>query len=78
MTVTYTCDEGYNLLDPDSSVVECEFHGTTQGDGGDCEATPKWGNFSGIICGKFKPADQITIIKGSAELYVFQRAVLGK
>ena len=70
MTVTYTCDDWYDLLDPDSSVVECEFHGTTQGGRGDA-AAPKWGNFSGIICGKFKPADQITIIKGSAQLYVF-------
>ena len=71
MTVTYTCDDWYDLLDPDRHVVECEFPGTTQGNRGDGEATPQWGNFSGIICGKFKPVDQITIIKGSAQLHVF-------
>ena len=71
MSVNYTCDDGYDLLDPDRHVVECEFPGTTQGNRGDGEATPQWGNCSGIICGKFKPVDQITIIKGSAQLTVF-------
>ena len=61
MAVTYACDKGYDLLDPDRYVVECEFPA----------ATPQWKNFSGVICGKFKPVDQITIIKGSAQLTVF-------
>ena len=69
MSVNYTCDEGYDLLDPDRHVVECEFLRTVQGGRGDGEATPQWGKFSGIICGKFKPVDQITIIKGSAQLH---------
>ena len=53
MAVTYACDKGYDLLDPDRYVVECEFPA----------ATPQ--------CGKFNPVDQITIIKGSAQLTVF-------
>ena len=43
MSVNYTCDDGYDLLDPDRHVVECEFPGTTQGNRGDGEAIPQRG-----------------------------------
>ena len=50
MNVTYTCDEGYSLRDPDSFIVGCVLPGITQGDGGDSTAEARWRSFDAVEC----------------------------
>ena len=50
MNVTYTCDEGYSLRDPDSFIVGCVLPGITQGDGEHSTAEAQWRSFDAVEC----------------------------
>ena len=50
MNVTYTCDEGYSLRDPDTFIVDCVLPRITQDDGGDSTAEARWRSFNAVEC----------------------------
>ena len=50
MNVTYTCDEGYSLRDPDSLIVDCVLPRITQDSEGNSTATAQWRSFKAEEC----------------------------
>ena len=58
VNVTYTCEEGYRLQEPDSNVIGCEYNteerkGRREGDES-VVAKAVWTSAEGIICRKSK------------------------
>ena len=51
VNVTYTCDDGYLIQDPNSSVIGCEYV-TSPRIGSGITATAVWTSTKGIVCKK--------------------------
>ena len=52
VTVTYTCNRGYRLQDPNNNVIGCEYVTTPRNGTQNVTAKAVWTSADGIVCQK--------------------------
>ena len=52
VNVTYSCDEGYRLRDPNKNMIGCKYVTTARTGSGDVTAEAVWTSTDGILCKK--------------------------